>query len=181
LRRASYLHLVATFLVILTAGGAFALAHNGFSRASFTAPNLSTFFGGPTPTPTIVLHQPTPTPKPPIPPLRYVVQDNDTLAKIAASFNVTVTALLLVNNMKSVADLYPRQVLIIPTVYYRGENPANLAYPIFYVVQLGDNISSIAQFFGSTADILIHYNQLTNPGLIKPGDSLVIPLPTPSQ
>lgn len=181
MRRASYLHLVATFLVILAAGGAFALAHNGFSRASFTAPNLSTFFGGPTPTPTIVLHQATPTPKPPIPPYRYFVQDNDTLAKIAAYFNVTVTALLLVNDMKSVADLRSGQWLIIPTVYDRGDNPANLAYPIFYIVRLGDNVSSIAQFFGSTPDILIHYNHLTNPGLIKPGDSLVIPLPPPTQ
>jgi len=175
LKRASYVNLVATFLVVLAAGTAFAFAHAGFSHASFTPPSLSSIFGAATPTVTITLRTVTPTPTPPPQPMRYVVQGTDTLAKIAAHFHVTVTALLLVNNMKSPAQLQDGQVLIIPTVYHPGANPATLAYPIFYVVRQGDNLSSIAQFFGTTFDILVHFNHLTNPNLIKPGDSLVIP------
>jgi LysM repeat protein len=174
-RRASYMNLIATFLVILAAGAAFAFAHAGFSHASIPSVDLGTFFGGPTPTATIVVHQGTPTATAPLPPIHYIAQYDDTLAKIAARFNVTVTALLLVNNMKSPDELHYGQVLIIPTVYHPGANPSSLAYPIFYVVQEGDSISSIAQFFGSTADTLIQFNHITNPALIQPGDSLVIP------
>ncbi len=176
LRRASYINLVATFLMILAAGAAFAVAHAGFSQASFSPFNfnLSSIFGGPTPTSTIAPGQ-TPTARSSLPPIRYVVQDGDTLAKIAKRFKVTVRALLLVNGMKSPAELQSEQVLIIPTVYHRGANPALLAYPIFYVVQSGDSIYSIASFFGTTANTIIQFNHISNPDLIKPGDSLVIP------
>lgn len=179
MRRASYVNLVATFLIILAAGAAFAFARAGFSQASFTPINLSTFFGGPTPTPTISLQSATPTPKPALPPLRYVLKEGDTLVKIAARFNVTVTALLLVNNIQSPAELQYLHVLVIPTVYHPGQNPSKLPYPIFYVVQQGDNISTIAQLFGVTPDTIIRFNHLKNPNLIKPGDSLVIPASTP--
>lgn len=179
-RRASYVNLVATFLVILAAGAAFAFAHAGFSHASFTPPSLNTLFGAPTPTPTITLHQAVPTPKPALPPLRYSVHNGETLATIARRFGVTVKALLLVNNLKSSTPLRTGLSLIIPTVYHPGAKLDSLAYPIFYVVRSGDSIYSIAQFFGSTADILIRYNHIGNPGLIQPGDSLVIPAPAKS-
>ncbi len=179
-RRASYMNLVATFLVIFAAGVAFAFAHTGFSQASFTPPNLSTIFGGPTPTATISLHQGTPTPKPVLVPLHYAVHTGETLAIIAAKFGVTVNALVLVNQIKTTTRLRTGLVLIIPTVYHRGDDPAKLAYPIFYVVQLGDNLYTIAQRFGSTVDVLIHFNHITNAAIIKPGDSLVIPQPAQS-
>ncbi len=179
-KRASYINLVATFLVVLAAGAAFAFAHAGFSHASFIPPSLSDFFGAATPTITKSIQTVTPTPTPPLQPIRYVVQGTDTLPKIAAHFHVNVTALLLVNNMNSPAQLQDGQVLIIPTVYHPGANLATLAYPIFYVVQQGDNLSSIAQSFGDTYQALIQSNHLTNPNLIKPGDALVIPAPTPS-
>ncbi len=177
LRRASYINLVATFLVILAAGAAFAFAHAGFSHASFTAPNVgSMLFGGDvTPTPTVTLLTPTPTPQPPPTPLHYIVQNGDTFARIAAYFSVSVSALGLVNNLSTSAQLHQGQILIIPTVYTSGENPAALAYPIYYVVQEGDSVYSIAQFFGTTANALIEFNHISNPSLIQPGASLVIP------
>ncbi len=181
LRRAAYMNLVATFLVILAAGAAFAFAHAGFSRASFTPLNVSNllFGGGPTPTATVTLHQATPTPKPSLPPLHYVVQNGDTFAQIAAYFHVNMTALLLVNSLDKSTQLHRGQILIIPTVYYSGANPATLAYPVFYVVQEGDSIYNIAQRFGATADTLIQFNHISNPSLIQPGNSLIIPAATP--
>ena len=181
LRRASYINLVATFLVILAAGAAFAFAHAGFSHASFTQPNLGTFFGETTPTATIAVQHPgTPTATPPPPPIHYIVGHNDTLDSIASRFQVTATALLLVNNMKSASQLHYAQILVIPTVYHQGADPTKLAYPIFYTVQAGDSISSIANFFDSTSDTLIAFNHIANPTLIQPGDSLVIPSRTQS-
>lgn len=179
LRRASYRNLVATFLVILAAGAAFAFAHSGFSRANFTSFDLgTTLFGGPTPTATLSAHQLTPTPTPIPQPRLYIVQAGDTLAKIAGYFNVTEQSLLLVNTMQSPNELKVGRVLIIPTVYHKGANLAKLAYPIFYVVQQGDTLYDIAQRFGTSADALIRFNRISNPSLIKPGDSLVIPAKT---
>lgn len=177
MRRASYINLVATFLVILAAGAAFAFAHAGFSRASFTPLNISTllFGGGPTTTATVTLHQATPTTKPLLSPLQIVVQNGDTLAQIASEFHVNVAALRLVNSLGQSAQLHHGQILIIPTVYYPGTDPATLAYPIFYVVQEGDSVYSIALHFGASADMVIQYNHISNPSLIQPGTALVIP------
>jgi LysM repeat protein len=182
MRRASYMNLVATFLVIFAAGAAFAFAHVGFSRASFTPLNVSTllFGSGSTPTPTVTLQQATPTPKPALPPLKYIVQNGDTFAQIAALFHVNATALLLVNSLSQSPQLHPGQILIIPTVYYAGADPTTLAYPIFYTVRQGDSIYSIAQLFGDTADTVIQYNHISNPSLIQPGNWLIIP-PAPAQ
>jgi LysM repeat protein len=179
MRRASYINLVATFLVILAAGAAFAYAHAGFSQASFVPPSLSTIFGAPTATPTLLLHQGK-APFKPLVPFHYTAHNGETLATIAARFGVTVNALVLVNHIKSSTRLRTGLVLIIPTVYHRGDNPARLAYPIFYVVQKGDNLYIIANQFGSSVDILTRFNHLTNPAIIKPGDSLVIPQPVQS-
>lgn len=175
-RRTSHMSLIATFLIVLAAGGAFAFGHASFSHASFTLPSLSAFFGGITPTATIG-PTPTATPTPPPHPIYYVVQDGDTLDKIAARFHVTTQALVIVNHLSSPAAITTDQVLHIPTVYHPGANIALLAHPIFYVVQQGDSISSIAALFGTNADTLIHYNHIpaNKASLIHPGDSLVIP------
>lgn len=53
----------------------------------------------------------------------------------------------------------------------QGEIPAG---PV-YIVQEGDNLSSIAQRFGVTVDELVAYNRLSNPDVLKAGDQLVIP------
>lgn len=104
-----------------------------------------------------------------------MAHNGETLATIAARFGVTVTALVLVNQIKSTTRLRSGLVLIIPTVYHKGDDPAKLAYPIFYIVQLGDNLYIIAQRFGSTLDVLIRFNHIANSSIIKPGDTLVIP------
>jgi LysM repeat protein len=108
------------------------------------------------------------------------VHNGETLATIAGRFGVTVTALVLVNQIKGTTRLRSGLVLIIPTVYHKGDDPSKLAYPIFYVVQLNDNLYIIASRFGSTVDVLTRFNHLANPAVIKPGDSIVIPPPAQS-
>lgn len=178
-RRRSSISLVASLLIVLTAGIAFLFGQASFSHAGFTFPSLSAFFGGITPTvtsgPTV-----TPTPTPPPQPTHYIVRDGDSLAKIAARFHVTVGALMLVNNLSNQNAISTNQVLIIPAVYHSGENPALVARPTFYVVQQSDNLYTIAQLFGTTQDVLMRYNHIpaNQAGLIHPGDTLVIPAPS---
>lgn len=176
-RGASYLNLVATFLIVLAAGAAFAFARAGFSHASFTAPSLASLFGGITP-PALSNkppHRVTPTATPAPVPIRYVVQDDDTLPKIAAHFKVTVNALLLVNHLSDPNAIYSGQILIIPSAYHPHTNPAGYAHPIFYIIQPGDSLYSIAQLFNTTPAALSQFNHISNQTLIRFGDSLVIP------
>ncbi|HEU0072864.1 MAG TPA: LysM domain-containing protein [Dehalococcoidia bacterium] len=44
-----------------------------------------------------------------------------------------------------------------------------------YVVQAGDTLGAIAEQFGVTVDAIIAANELANPDLIQPGDTLTIP------
>jgi LysM repeat protein len=172
--RTSLISLVATLLIVLAAGAAFAYGQTNFSHASFTPPSLSSLFGplGPTAT---VQHRVTPTPQHPLAPIHYPVQERDTLEKIAKHFHVTVQALMLINNLSSPDAIQPDQILIIPTVYRQGEDVSTLAHPIFYIVQQGDSIYSIGQLFGTPSDKIIQMNHIADPALIQPGDALVIP------
>ena len=43
-----------------------------------------------------------------------------------------------------------------------------------YVVRPGDSLSEIAQMFGVSVNTIFWANNITNPGLIKPGDTLLI-------
>lgn len=173
-RRTSLISLIATLLVVLAAGGAFAYGQTNFSHASFTPPSLTSLFGQVGPTAT-VQHRVTPTPQHPLVPIHYAVQERDTLEKIAAHFHVTVMALVLVNNLSSPTAIQTDQILIIPTVYRPGLDVSTLAHPIFYIVQQGDSIYSISQLFGTPVNKIVQMNRLSDPTLIHPRDGLVIP------
>jgi LysM repeat protein len=104
-----------------------------------------------------------------------VVQDDDTLPAIAARFHVTVNALLLVNHLSDPGAIHSGQVLLIPAVYRPHTNPAAYAHPIFYTIQPGDSLYSIAQLFNTTPAALSEFNHINNQALIRVGDGLVIP------
>ena len=44
-----------------------------------------------------------------------------------------------------------------------------------YVVQAGDTLGAIAAEFGVTVDAIVQANEITDPNLIVPGETLVIP------
>lgn len=116
----------------------------------------------------------------------YIVQRGDNLYRISLRFNTTVAALVAANNITNPSLIYVGQVLIIPTG--GGTTPPPSQPPgqpnpqpptggtTTYVVVRGDNLSRIAQRFGSSVAAIAAANNIANPSLIYAGQVLVIPL-----
>lgn len=130
----------------------------------------------PTPTPT-----PTPSPSPsptPIPTINYTVLPGDTLFKIAQKFNTTVGTLVSLNNITDPNLIIAGQVLLVPAP---APTPTPTPSPtITYTVQSGDTLFQIAREYGTTVDVLAKLNNITDPNLIYPGQTILIPRPAPS-
>ncbi len=128
-----------------------------------------------TPTPT---ETPAPTPTPsPIPtatptvtasptPIVYVVQQGDTLSRIAQRFGVSVDELRLANRLTS-DILRVGQELVIPR---EGESITRT-----YIVQPGDTLYLIAERFGVSVDDIVQLNPTINPNSLQVGQELLIP------
>ena len=112
---------------------------------------------------------------------RYVVQDGDNLSTIAASFGVTADAISAANDITDPALIGVGEELIIPATATAAPQPAPTPITTTrrYVVQVGDNLSTIAASFGVTADAIIDANDITDPALIGVGEELIIPAATP--
>jgi len=89
----------------------------------------------------------------------YVVQQGDTLGKIAASRGTTVGAILAVNPQITNPNLiYAGQVINLPAV------------PVYYTVHYGDTLRSIANSYGTSVYSLQLLNPtIYDPNLIYPG------------
>jgi len=131
------------------------------------------------PTPTARMAVPTPSPvlsPSPVPfteAITYLVQPGESLASIAERHNTTVAAILAANAISNPSLLYPGQEIIIPVA------PPPTPKPVVYLVQPGDNLFAIASRFGTTVEDIIAANDLSDPGMIRVGQSLIIPYPGP--
>lgn len=112
---------------------------------------------------------------PPADGVLYTVQSGDTLAGIAASFNVKVSDITgyAGNNVQSDADLKAGDQLMIP-----GATPSSTRDGVVtYTVEAGDTIRSIAARYGLKTLTIMGVNHLKNFDTIWPGQKLII-LPT---
>lgn len=93
----------------------------------------------------------------------YVIQQGDTLGKIAAKLGVSVSAILAINSQIWNASLiYAGQVINLPA-----------AAPVYYTVQYGDTLRIIAGRYGTSVYSLQVLNPtIYNPNLIYPGQVL---------
>lgn len=104
-------------------------------------------------------------------PLSYVVQSGDTLSALAEEWGTTVDAIATTNGIADVNFLFIGQELRVP----RGGTIAAAPATSRYTVQPGDSLWSIAIAFDTTVDALAAANGITNIGLIRIGDTLILP------
>jgi len=106
----------------------------------------------------------------------YVVQQGDTLLKIAVKFGTSVAALKLTNGL--ISDLiFAGQTLKIPTTTTPvAATPSASSCPQTYTVTSGDTLKIIAARCGVDLATLIAANRLVNPDLIFVGQTLIIPV-----
>lgn len=99
------------------------------------------------------------------------VQYGETLATIAATYGISVDALMQANGLTNPNLIYEGQVLNIPASQPPPPGQQN------YVVQPGDTLSTIAETFSISLAALMQANGLRNPNLIYAGQVLKIPAP----
>ena len=96
--------------------------------------------------------------------LEYVVEPGDTLSTIASKFNISLSTILIANDLGSGSTIKPGQKLIILPVT-----------GVIYHVKNGDTLSDIAKTYKGKISEIIAVNNLSGEGNIFIGDILVIP------
>lgn len=100
----------------------------------------------------------------------YTVQRGDTLGRIARDNDVSLADLVEANGINNPNLIYPGQVLVIP-----GEEP-----DVTHTVVRGDTLARIASAYGSSITALIQANNISNPNLIRIGQSILVPGTSPT-
>ena len=93
-------------------------------------------------------------------PFFYVVVGGDSVASIAAKFEMTADTLTKANPG---ANFAVGSTILVP------------AGPHLYTVKAGDTLSSIAAKYGTSIDVLLGANSIPNPNTLPVGQQLVIP------
>jgi putative chitinase len=112
----------------------------------------------------------------------HVVAPGETMSQIAVRYNTTVSAISAANGIYNPNLIYAGQVLFIPYPgSYPPSNPPPSSGTVYYTVQYGDTLASIARRFNTTVSAIAQANGIANPNLIYAGQVLVIPPYTPTQ
>lgn len=95
----------------------------------------------------------------------YTVAEGDTLSSIAERFDISVSEICSINNILNPNLIYPGQKLKL--------NGSGDSF-VFHTVASGENLSSIAEKYGTSWRSIAALNGLSNPGLIYPGQKLKV-------
>ncbi|MGV2940146.1 LysM peptidoglycan-binding domain-containing protein [Mesobacillus sp. LC4] len=106
----------------------------------------------------------------------YTVVSGDTLWKIAAKFNTTISEIVKLNNLDPNKYLYIGQQLNVPAAV----SPEPAPQPVVHTVQSGDTLWKIAQKYGTTIDAIVKSNNLDPAKYLYIGQKLTIPSSTPT-
>ncbi|MDX2162178.1 MAG: LysM peptidoglycan-binding domain-containing protein [bacterium] len=114
----------------------------------------------------------------------YIVAQGDTLARIAARFDTTVYEIAALNGLNNVNLIYVGQQLVIPNPYTPPPAPPPQPPPPqqgggYYVVQRGDTLRRIAEWYNTTVYAIQQANGIINPNRIFVGQLLYIPPSSP--
>ena len=106
----------------------------------------------------------TPTPETPKNDIEYIVKAGDNLTSIANKYGTTWQKIASDNGISNPNLIYQGQkLIIIKTNNY-----------IEYIVKAGDNLSSIANKYGTTWQKIASDNGISNPNLIYPNQKIII-------
>nr|MBN1228252.1 LysM peptidoglycan-binding domain-containing protein [Anaerolineae bacterium] len=102
----------------------------------------------------------------------HVVQQGDTLYRIALAYGLRMADLVAFNNLSDENAIYVGQRLALS-----GEAAVSdgAELPGYHLVQSGESLSTISRQYGVSLSDLIELNRLFNPGLIYAGQRLLIP------
>ena len=121
----------------------------------------------------------------------HVVQAGETLDSIARLFSVDVTALGTANGITDPNAVYVGLALVIPAVPAPVVENAPAAPPaagipiggesVFHIILAGETMFQIATQYGVTVNDIAQANGIADPGLIYPGQQILIPGVEPPQ
>lgn len=106
--------------------------------------------------------------------ITYTVKQGDTLTRIAALYNTSVSSIAQENSIVNPNLISPGEILSITT----DDNTSHSENNSFYTVRSGDTLSEIAAQYHTTVTALVAQNHIVNPNLIFPGQILTIRQPT---
>jgi len=125
---------------------------------------------------------PTPTPEP----FQYTVQEGDTLLSISLRYDVSLSRIMSLNNLRDEHSISIGQELLIPSSIASTGQPSaqrGAADPALsrqvgtHTVRPGETLASIADQYGVTVPELIAFNSntITNPHVVRVDTVLLIP------
>ena len=104
----------------------------------------------------------------------YTVQRGNTLSQIARVYHVSVEHIVELNDIENPNLIYPGQKLRITESNVTDLAPVDNTIQVYYVVKEGDTLNGIARRFGITLNEILQYNDIQNPNLIYPGQTIKI-------
>lgn len=106
--------------------------------------------------------------------ITYTVQRGNTLSQIAREYHVSVEHIVELNDIENPNLIYPGQKLRITESDVTDLSPVDNTIQVYYVVKEGDTLNGIARKFGITLNEILQYNDIQNPNLIYPGQTIRI-------
>ena len=106
--------------------------------------------------------------------ITYTVQRGNTLSQIAREYNVSVEHIVELNDIENPNLIFPGQKLRITESDVTDLSPVDNSIDVYYVVKSGDTLNGIAKRFGITLNDILQYNDIQNPNLIYPGQTIKI-------
>lgn len=106
--------------------------------------------------------------------ITYTVQRGNTLSQIALRYQTTVQEIARINAIQNVNLIFPGQVLRIVTNSNVNGRETNSAGKTYYTIRRGDTLSLIARRYGISVQNLVEWNNIQNPNLIFPGQTLIL-------
>ena len=104
----------------------------------------------------------------------YTVKRGNTLSQIARAYNVSVEHIVELNDIEDPNLIYPGQKLRITESDVTTLYPVDNSVDVYYVVKNGDTLYGIARKFGISLNEILEYNDIQNPNLIYPGQTIKI-------